>query len=482
MLSRIFYFNVSVLIALFFFGFIPAIGAQSLSSPGLLVLAQNEPAGEVEFKVANQEALDKLRQMTPAEIEALDQKLAEALILYYDREFARALPIFREIAGKVETMDVMFWIGTSAMQLGETRLAIDKFKRMLEIDPKLNRVRLELAATYFSMGQYADARRELETVQAASPPPGVQQNIEKMLAAIEERTKKLFWNLRASLGYMWDDNINSGPEQKSYTVTGGTFTPGATSAKLRDQAVVTNLAGNVLYDIGESKGLMWNTTFSFYNKAYSSYSEFNYMAIDATTGPWWVGTRDIVKIPCGYTESEYESDRLSQAFHVDPSYEHHFNPYFSLKGLYSYTKENYYKDIHGDLDSENHSFELTPTVYLGNRKHIISATAGYENHNAESGRYSYEDPYFACSYFVRFDTNTEIFLQYQYNRREFEEKPALYNDFRTDKRHVYTAVVSQGFYKYFFASLAFSYTDNSSNLELYDYDKTTYTISVGCRF
>lgn len=152
MLSRISYFNLSVLIALFFFGFIPGSRAQSLSSPGLLVLAQNEPAGEVEFKVANQEALDKLRQMTPAEIEALDQKLAEALILYYDREFARALPIFREIAGKVETMDVMFWIGTSAMQTGETRLAIDKFKRMLEIDPKLHRVRLELAATYFGHG------------------------------------------------------------------------------------------------------------------------------------------------------------------------------------------------------------------------------------------------------------------------------------------------------------------------------------------
>ena len=479
---KISYFKVFVLITLIFLAFIPNAVAQSFSFAGSLMIAQNQPGWEVYFKVADQEALNKLRQMTAAEIEALDTKLAEALILYYDRKFARALPIFKEIAGQVETMDVMFWIGTSAMQVGEARLAIEKFKRMLEIDALLYRVRLELATTYFGMGRYEEARRELETVQAASPPPGVQQNIEKLMEAIEERTKKLFYNLRFSLGYLWEDNISSGPEQKSYDVASGTFTPSATSTKLRDEAVVANLAGNVLYDVGARKRMMWNTTVSFYNKSYSSYSQFNYTALDFTTGPWLVYTRDIVKIPFGYFESEYESDRLSQAFHVDPNYEHHFNPHFSLKGLYSFTNENYYADNRGDLDNRNHLFELIPTVYLGNRSHIISATVAYENHNAESASYSYADPYFAGSYLVTFPNGTELFLRYQYARREYDDKPLLYNQFRTDKRNSITAVVSQGFLKYLFASFAFGYTDNDSNLELYDYDKTTYTISMGCRF
>jgi len=476
------YLKLFFLSALILFTCIPFAGAQSSAFEGSLIIAQNQPVGEVDFKEANQEAIEKLRRMTKEEIDALDKKLAEALILYYDRKFATALPIFKEIADRVETTDVMFWIGTSAMQMGENQLAIEKFKRMLAIDPKLHRARLELATTYFSMGRYEDARQELATVQAASPPPAVQKNIAKLLEAIEERTKKLFYNIRMSMGYMWDDNISSGPEQKSYVVAGGNFTPSTTASKLRDEALVTNLAGNVLYDVGARRGMMWNTAASFYNKAYSSYSQFNYMALDVNTGPWWTGTRDILKIPLGYFHSYYESERLSQAFHLDPSYEYHFNPKFSLKGLYSYTNENYFAGSRGDLDNDNHLFELTPTIYLKNRKHTISATTGYENHNAESGQYSYADPYLTFSYFLRCTPDTEIFLRYQYFRREFEEKPSLYNDFRIDKRHSYTAVISQGFRKYLFASFEFGYMDNSSNLELYDYDKTTYTISIGCRF
>ena len=472
----------SILLVLITFLLIPCAGAQSQSPAGFKAEAEIQPTGEIESSEANQEAIEKLRLMSKEEIEALDQKLAEAIILYYDREFARALPIFKEIAGKVETMDIMFWVGTSAMKVGETRLAIRKFKKMLAIDPKLHRVRLELATSYFTLGHYDEARRELELVQAASPPQGVQKNIARLLAAIEERTKKVFWNLRLSEGYLWDDNISAGPDEKELAVLGGTLTLDKESSKLKDEATVTNVAGNVIYDMGEKNGLMWNTTASFYNLAYLDYSEFNYMAMDVTTGPWWAGRRDILKIPFGYTKLEYGRKRLSYVSHVDPNYEYHFNQYFSLKGLYSYSTANYYAGSNSALDSRKNRYELTPNIYLANRRHILSATAGYEDHNADADRFTYDGPYCALSYFAGLPTSTELFLRYQWTRRDYDAKPLLYDEYRKDKRHSFTAVLSQGFFKYFFASFSFNYTDNKSNCELYDFDKTTYTVSVGCRF
>ncbi len=444
--------------------------------------AEIRSADEVDSKKTNQEAIEKLRRMNKEEIEALDQMLAKALVLYYDREFARALPIFKEIAGKVETMDIMFWVGTSAMNVGETRLAIRKFKKMLAIDPRLHRVRLELATAYFTMGHYDEARRELELVQAASPPQGVQKNIARLLAAIEERTKKVFWNLRLSEGYLWDDNINAGPDKNELAVLGGTLTLDKESTKLKDEATVTNAAGNVIYDMGEKNGLMWNTTASFYKLAYRDYSDFNYMAMDVTTGPWWARRSDILKAPFGYTRLKYGNKRLSYVCHVDPNYEYHFNQYFSLKGLYSYSTTHYYDSSNSALDSRKNRYELTPNIYLLNRKHIMSATAGYEDHHADADRFTYDGPYCALSYFAGLSPGTELFLRYQWTQRDYDDKPLLYDKLREDMRHSFTAVLSQGFLTYFFASYSFNYTDNSSNCPLYDFDKRTHTISAGCRF
>ncbi|MBU1398209.1 MAG: tetratricopeptide repeat protein [Proteobacteria bacterium] len=317
---------------------------------------------EIGSGAVDKEAAEKLSKMTPDEVKALDKKLADALTLYYDREFARALPIFQEIASKAETMDIMFWIGTSAMKTGEKELAVAKFKKMLSINPKLYRVRLELAATYFSMGRYEEAKKELEIVKAASPPKAVLDNMAKLTAAIDERSRKISWNLRLAQGVMWDDNINSGPELDTYQVLGGTLTPTKMTAELKDEASISSVAGNLLFDLGDSKGLMWNTALSFYNKAHFDYSQFNFLSVDVSTGPWWVGRRDIFKFPVGYTEREYGSDRLSYTLHADPEYEHHFCQYFSLKGLYSYSTENFYFTGRSGLDNDRYRFELTPIL------------------------------------------------------------------------------------------------------------------------
>ena len=102
-----------------------------------------EPVGEVGATKTNAAAAQKLSKMDPREIANLDALMAHALTLYYDREFALALPIFKELADKVETMDIMFWLGTSAAKTGENELAIEEFQKILEIDPALHRVRLE---------------------------------------------------------------------------------------------------------------------------------------------------------------------------------------------------------------------------------------------------------------------------------------------------------------------------------------------------
>lgn len=454
----------------------------SLDKMYFLAQAASDQGGSVAFSQANKDAEAKLAKMTPEEMEALDNILAEALTLYYDGKFAQALPMFHEIAGKAETMDVIWWLGTSAMKSGKIQLAIEEFKKMLAVDPHLHRVRLELAAAYFELRRYDDARRELTIVKASNPPEEVKKKIDMLLAAIEDSLKKVFWNIRFSEGLQWDSNISTGPDNKDIPVSGGTLTLGDESKKIGDWASITNFAANVLYDIGERQGFMWNTALEFYNSAYLNHGKFNYMMTDINTGPWWVGRQDVVKIPVGYTLQDYGSMRLSNIFHINPSYEHYFNQFISMKGAFAYSREVFADAGNNGLDNSTRHYEIGPNFYLANRRHIISLVAGIENSDTNNRSLTYDSQFYSISYFTKFPTNTEFFLRYQWQQKDYKEKPTLFDDYRVDRRNSITALISQGFYKNYFTSFAFNYLDNHSSAELYKFEKETYTLSVGCYF
>ncbi len=98
---------------------------------------QNQAFKNSGYTKGNEEAIEILHRMSPEEISRLDQKLAKALVDYYDGKYASALPIFLEVAETVETMDLRFWIGVSAMHMGKIDLSVEKFQSMLAVDPDL---------------------------------------------------------------------------------------------------------------------------------------------------------------------------------------------------------------------------------------------------------------------------------------------------------------------------------------------------------
>lgn len=457
---------------------------------------QPESASGVGSAQSDQAILEKARKENPEKLAAMDEKLAEALILYYDGQYSKALPIFNEIAKDMETTDVMWWIGTSAMNTGNLEMAVKKFKEMLAIDPNLHRVRLELAAAYFQLGRYEEANKELMIVKASNPPPAVQANIDRMLAATKEQQKKLTLGFRFAMGYMWDNNVSAGPSNQTLSAgTGFTFTLADDVSKVRDEAVVNSLGVNLLYDFGDKQGFMWNSDVSLYSTAYKKYGKYNYVMTDASTGLWWVGRQDILKLPVGYLTqslgSSYFDHRLSYIIHFDPSYEHFFNQYFSLKGAYTYQSEVFAEAVNNAMDNVTRRYEINPNIYLFDRKVIISLTAGYETVDAdnrvgdtETRLYSFDGQYYGISTLFRFPTQTELFLRYRWNDRKYKTAPAQwwYPDYRVDRKDAYTVVLSQSFLKHCFASFAFNYIDNKSNADLYKFDKETYTLMLGVYF
>lgn len=450
-------------------------------------IQKSEKAEEYDRK-----ALEKLRKMSPKEVEELDKKLARALTLYYDRDYARALPIFQEISGIVETMDIAFWLGSCAAGAGKTELAIKKFKQMLSIDPNLHRVRLELARVYFEAGMFNEAKAELNRVLEAKPPDAVKKNIERMLAQIEERTKKVYTNFRFSLGIQGDSNVSAGPDEEKIYIPpngrGGVLTLSETQKELSDTVGVISMAGNILYDFGKRRSWMWNTTGSLYQTHTFEYEQFDFTQVRFTTGPWWTGRKSIFKMPFGYVWNLYEHSELFRRREFSPSYEYFFNPGFSLKGTWSHTSDRYEIKGREGEDNTNRIMELNPNFYFNNRRDILSFYVSDEMVKARERRYSYDAVNLAVSYYKKFKWfgtwDMEFYSRFKYSKRDYLDPALLWPvaHLRTDKRGNFYTVLSRNFSKHCFASISFNYIRNESNTDLYDFTKFVYGFNIGFKF
>lgn len=459
---------------------VQSVSAQTQQNPGAGDSDPGRYVGDSGSLKENTAAVRKLDRMSEAEIDALDKKLSQALEWFYDQKYALAYPLFQEIAEKVDTMDVMFWLGTSALAVGKDHVAIQNFSKMLSIDPGLYHIRIELAKAYLSTGQKEKALQELEKVKAASPPPAILKQIEQLIAKIKTGDRKYRWNLQLSQGIMYDDNINASSGKKRHRVRNGTV---AGIPQLEDWAAVTTIHGNVLYDIGAKRGLLWNTTGFFYNKSFFDHSEFNLMRMDVTTGPWWQFDRSVFRLPVGYAETRFGNDELGHTFHVDPSYQYDFCRYFSLRGLYSFSDSNYYDGFRSGLENHYHRFELRPIFFLFARKHMLAPQAGYSDLNADEGKYSFDGPYYGLSYLGKFPTRTELLLNFRRIHKHYDsEALPLYDRRRNDRQNNFSAKIKQGLFGNFSTSFVYHYIDNNSNLEIYDYHRSMYTLSVEYRF
>ena len=116
-----------------------------------------------------------------------------------------------------------------AMRLpeGEARtarlgMAVAAFHGILVERPDLVRVRLELARTFFLLGEDSLARTHFETVLAGKPPEAVAANVQRFLQVIRARRR---WQARFGMAVAPDSNLNAASGARTVRVEHPVFGP-----------------------------------------------------------------------------------------------------------------------------------------------------------------------------------------------------------------------------------------------------------------
>jgi len=171
----------------------PVFAAEELADASAITTASNEArcdtAGQCHFQITPQQLLAK----------------AEALV--HEKKYDAALPLIKAL-GQVPSlkMQQQFLAGYIAVETGDLKGAIKKFRSILNDNPGQTRVRLELARTYLLSGKEGSADYHFRLAQN-------DDNLPDEIARTIRNTRSILrdqrvWRFSFDFGFAPDTNIN----------------------------------------------------------------------------------------------------------------------------------------------------------------------------------------------------------------------------------------------------------------------------------
>src|SRR6185436_8343904 len=178
-----------------------------------------------------------------------------------------------------------FYYGIAATDSGHAGEGVLALERYLLNFPDSDIARVELARSYFALGDMVRAREEFETVLRSSPPAGTLATVERYVDAIRLResryqTTSSAW-LEAGLGI--DSNVNGGVGSANISIpTFGPVTVNATGVRKGD--TFTHLAGGAQISHPVAPGVAVFGTAHAEAKLHASEDNFDLLTMGAAGG------------------------------------------------------------------------------------------------------------------------------------------------------------------------------------------------------
>ncbi|MBF0370200.1 MAG: DUF560 domain-containing protein [Magnetococcales bacterium] len=421
--------------------------------------------------------LEAINHLSSAQLGQFNRKLRQAMALYYDNAYPLALPLFRELAAQVPTLDILYWYGLTALRSQQPDLAVTKFQAMLDRNPDLHQVRLEKASALMQLGELERARGELEMILAANPSDGVRMQAEKTLSQMAGVDKRFYANLRLAMGVQYDSNINVRSDDLPTVLD----TPQEKGLGFPVTATV-----DLLLDVGEKEKWAWRNRLNIYRIDYDGLAAFDYSQFDLATGLEYFATNHHLKLPAGLITRHYGHDDLSDAWYLAPEVNWALNDRLNLKVGYRFEEESFDDTANQDQDNHSHTFSLTPIWQLDTpQPQVISLLGNHTRKDAQTSQFTYDAWGIAPTWFAHFEElGVDTYLQAKLSYRAYEGNAVNvtgtdFPDEREDRRMGVTAMVNKTFDETYMVSASYSFVSNDSNTTIYDYDKSVFGLNFG---
>ncbi len=215
--------------------------------------------------------------------------LARARALIEQKQAAQAFALLDPLeSGAAGIPEFDYLLGMAALDSGNLPRATVAFERVLAVKPDFASARLDLARTYFAMGSLDLAKQEFERLLKQNPTDAGRQVIERFLKEIGERAggqqRRLGGHLQFGVGH--DNNITNATSNFTQAIQGGFGIPGVDPSgnSIRRKAAFTELQGGIDASMPLLGSFSWMTDLDARHRQFRGQRDFDLKNFDARTG------------------------------------------------------------------------------------------------------------------------------------------------------------------------------------------------------
>lgn len=365
-------------------------------------------------------------------------------------------------------------LGLCAMESQKPEEAISCYKAILAKNPNLPRVQLELAKAYTANGQSKEAKAQLRELLATNPPEVIGEKLKRFLSMLEAQKET---SIRATMGYMYDSNVNQGPTNDKINFAGLEFTLDSESLKHHDTAILTNISIENLKI--KDKNQAWQTGISYYRTDYKKYSRYDSDQLHLSTGPMFKKEKKTIILPIIYNYTALDREKYNEEYGISPQvqYELSARKYLIVSGM---LKKSNYVDDYKDRNSTTWGGNIAQR-YVLNDNSFCELAYGYKKENADVDCYSSDSNSLSLGYYTTLPSGYSLFVQPSVELTKYKAIENPGDPIRDEKEYVLVTNISktQGDWSYV---LGYTYIRNDSNVNLHDYDRNQISLQISKSF
>jgi tetratricopeptide (TPR) repeat protein len=397
-----------------------------------------------------------------------------------------------QIKENPNNLDAQFNYASIASQLGKVKEAENAYLSMLKINPQLHRVKLDLALLYMRAGKFKQSKTLFEQVLATNPPKEVQQNINLMLANVNNALKTDIFSGSVSIGYNHDSNANSASSSGQITYSNISIPLDSTSSSQADGQIVQTASLSHLhkFDIdSDFWGASLTTTGVFYRTSQLNINSLDLILYSIKTGP----TIDLkkLKMQVGMSYNLSYITLASVDYMRSPSYDFtiKYAPLANLILDYDLTIEdrkfsnsvNSPDNVAHNGTAYQHKIGVT---YAVTQKDIVNTTATWRNESARSDYLGLDQINLTTSYIRVLPYNMSLNSSVGYKKTDYNDVDSSISTtkVRSDMETTMGFTLSKQLPKNINLSIGYQYKNAKSNLENYTYADHRFMSSMGWSF